>query len=465
MTDLSETVRLLAKNKRFSTIRDLFATMNAADIAAILSQQEERDLPLLFRLLSTETAAETFVEMNPDEQEVLIRGFSDTELKAVLDELFLDDAVDIIEEMPGILVPRILKAADPESRKLINELLKYPEDSAGSIMTPEFVSLSPNTTASEAIGEIRRTGLDKETINICYVVRADRTLLGSVSIRRILLAEPDMRVGELADTNVITCETTDDQETVAKMLSKYDLIALPVLDHEKRIVGIVTVDDAIDVLQEENTEDIEKMAAITPSDRPYLETGVTSLFWHRIPWLLLLMLTSTMTELVINLFTDKLNLFGAIAGAMLIACIPMLMDTGGNAGGQSSATVIRGLSLGEIEFSDFFRVIGKELIVAAMSGLALAIINFAKMLLVNVLVYHYAGPDLSIYLIASLTISLAILLTILVAKFAGSMLPMLAKKIGFDPAVMAAPFITTMIDVASLLLLFGLANLILMHVR
>ena len=465
MTDLSETVRLLAKNKRFSTIRDLFATMNAADIAAILSQQEERDLPLLFRLLSTETAAETFVEMNPDEQEVLIRGFSDTELKAVLDELFLDDAVDIIEEMPGILVPRILKAADPESRKLINELLKYPEDSAGSIMTPEFVSLSPNTTASEAIGEIRRTGLDKETINICYVVRADRTLLGSVSIRRILLAEPDMRVGELADTNVITCETTDDQETVAKMLSKYDLIALPVLDHEKRIVGIVTVDDAIDVLQEENTEDIEKMAAITPSDRPYLDTAVTNLFLHRIPWLLLLMLTSTMTELVINLFTDKLNLFGAIAGAMLIACIPMLMDTGGNAGGQSSATVIRGLSLGEIEFSDFFRVIGKELIVAAMSGLALAIINFAKMLLVNVLVYHYAGPDLSIYLIASLTISLAILLTILVAKFAGSMLPMLAKKIGFDPAVMAAPFITTMIDVASLLLLFGLANLILMHVR
>ena len=465
MTDLCETVRTLAQNKRFSTIRDLFATMNAADIAPILSEQKESDLPLLFRVLSTETAAETFVEMNPEEQEVLIRGFSDTELKAVLDELFLDDAVDIIEEMPGILVPRILKAADPESRKLINELLKYPEDSAGSIMTPEFVSLGPTLTAEEAIEEIRRTGLDKETINICYVVRADRTLLGSVSIRRILLSDPDDRVGEIAETNVITCETTDDQETVAQMLSKYDLIALPVLDHEKRIVGIVTVDDALDVLQEENTEDIEKMAAITPSDRPYLDTAVTNLFLHRIPWLLLLMLTSTMTELVINLFTDKLNLFGAIAGAMLIACIPMLMDTGGNAGGQSSATVIRGLSLGEIEFSDFFRVIGKELIVAVLSGASLAIINFAKMLLVNVLVYHYAGPELSVYLIASLTISLAILLTIVVAKFAGSMLPMLAKKIGFDPAVMAAPFITTMIDVASLLLLFGLANLILIHIR
>ena len=465
MTDLCETVRTLAQNKRFSTIRDLFATMNAADIAPILSEQKESDLPLLFRLLSTETAAETFVEMNPDEQEVLIRGFSDTELKAVLDELFLDDAVDIIEEMPGILVPRILKAADPESRKLINELLKYPEDSAGSIMTPEFVSLSPQLTVEEAINEIRSTGLDKETINICYAVRADRTLLGSVSIRRILLSDPDDRIGDIVDTNVVTCETTDDQETVAKMLSKYDLIALPVLDHEKRIVGIVTVDDALDVLQEENTEDIEKMAAITPSDRPYLETTVPSLFLHRIPWLLLLMLTSTMTELVINLFTEKLNLFGAIAGAMLIACIPMLMDTGGNAGGQSSATVIRGLSLGEIEFSDFFRVIGKELIVAGMSGAALSIINFAKMLLVNVIVYHYAGEELAVYLIASLTISLAILLTIVVAKFAGSMLPMLARKIGFDPAVMAAPFITTMIDVASLLLLFGLANVILIHVR
>jgi len=465
MTDLTETVRALLSNKRFATIRDLFATMNAADIAPILSDQKESDLPLLFRLLSTETAAETFVEMNPDEQEMLIRGFSDTELKAVLSELYLDDAVDIIEEMPGILVPRILKAADPESRKLINELLKYPEDSAGSIMTPEFVSLSPNETVEEAIDEIRRTGLDKETINVCYVARADRTLLGSVSIRRILLSEADDRIGDIADTNVIACETTDDQETVAQMLSKYDLIALPVVDHEKRIVGIVTVDDALDVLQEENTEDIEKMAAITPSDRPYLETSVPSIFLHRIPWLLLLMLTSTMTELIINLFTDKLNLFGAIAGAMLIACIPMLMDTGGNAGGQSSATIIRGLSLGEIEFSDFFRVIGKELTVALMSGAVLAVINFVKMVLVNVVLYHYIGQDLAVYLIASITISLAILLTIVVAKFAGCTLPMLAKKIGFDPAVMAAPFITTMIDVTSLLLLFALANIILMHVR
>jgi len=465
MTDLVETVRTLAENKRFSTIRDLFSTMNAADIAPILSEQKESDLPLLFRVLSTETAAETFVEMNPDEQEVLIRGFSDTELKAVLDELYLDDAVDIIEEMPGILVPRILKAADPESRKLINELLKYPEDSAGSIMTPEFVSLSPNLTVNEAISEIRRTGTDKETINICYVVRADRTLFGSISIRHILLADPDARISEVADTHVISCETTDDQETVAKMLQKYDLIALPVLDHEKRIVGIVTVDDALDVLTEENTEDIEKMAAITPSDRPYLDTAVASIFLHRIPWLLLLMLTSTLTELVINLFTEKLSYFGTIAGAMLIACIPMLMDTGGNAGGQSSATVIRGLSLGEIEFSDFFRVIGKELVVAAMSGAVLAVLNFGKLMFVNLILYHYAGPDLTTYIIASITISLAIFLTILVAKFSGSMLPMLAKKIGFDPAVMAAPFITTMIDVASLLLLFGLANVILMSLK
>ena len=465
MTDLTETVRTLVSNKRFSTIRDLFRTMNAADIAQILGDQKESDLPLLFRLLSTETAAETFVEMSSAEQELLIRGFSDTELKAVLDELYLDDAVDIIEEMPGILVPRILKAADPESRTLINELLKYPADSAGSIMTPEFVSLAPQQTVEEAIAQIRQTGLDKETINVCYVVRADRTLLGAVTIRRILLSEPDERVGDIADTNVIACATTDDQETVAKMLTRYDLIALPVLDLEKRIVGIVTIDDAIDVLQEENTEDIEKMAAITPSDRPYLETGVPSLFLHRIPWLLLLMITSTLTELIISRFTERLSLFGPLAGAMLIACIPMLMDTGGNAGGQSSATVIRGISLGEIEFSDFFRVIGKELTVAAMSGAVLAVLNFAKMMLVNVALYRYVGAELHVYLIASITISLAILLTILVAKFAGSMLPMLAKKIGFDPAVMAAPFITTMIDVTSLLLLFGLANLILMHVR
>ncbi len=464
MTDLTETIRTLVSNKRFATIRDLFATMNAADIAPILSDQKESDLPLLFRLLSTETAAEVFVEMNPDEQELLIRAFSDTELKAVLSELFLDDAVDIIEEMPGMLVPRILKAADPESRKLINELLQYPEDSAGSIMTPEFVSLSPNETVEEAISEIRRTGLDKETINICYVTRVDHTLLGTVSIRRILLSEPDDRIGDIAETNVIACETTDDQETVAQMLSKYDLIALPVIDHEKRIVGIVTVDDAIDVLQEENTEDIEKMAAITPSDRPYLETSVPSIFLHRIPWLLLLMLTSTMTELIINQFTDKLSFFGPVAGAMLIACIPMLMDTGGNAGGQSSATVIRGLSLGEIEFSDFFRVIGKELTVSAMSGAALGIINFIKMILVNLVLYHYQGHELTVYLVASLTISLAIFLTIVVAKFSGSMLPMVAKKIGFDPAVMAAPLITTMIDVTSLLLLFGLANLILARI-
>ena len=464
MTDLTETVRSLVTNKRFATIRDLFATMNAADIAPILSEQKESDLPLLFRLLSTETAAETFVEMNPEEQEMLIRSFSDTELKAVLDELYLDDAVDIIEEMPGILVPRILKAADPDSRKLINELLQYPDDSAGSIMTPEFVSLSPQETVEQAIEEIRKTGQDKETINICYVARADHTLIGSVTIRRILLSDPEDRIGDICDTNTVSCQTTDDQEEVAQLLSKYDLIAIPVVDNEKRIVGIVTIDDAVDVLSEENTEDIQKMAAITPSDRPYLETPVTNLFLHRIPWLLLLMLTSTMTELIINMFTDKMNVFGALAGAMLSACIPMLMDTGGNAGGQSSATVIRGISLGEIEFSDFFQVIGKELSVAAMSGTALGLLNFIKMLVVNAVLYHYEGEELHIYLIASLTISITILLTILVAKFSGSMLPMVAKKIGFDPAVMAAPFITTMIDVASLLLLYAMANVILLRI-
>ena len=435
--------------------------MNAADIAVLFDDLQKSMIPLLFRLLPKELAADTFVEMETDQQQMLIKGLSDSELKEVIDELYIDDAVDIVEEMPANVVKRILMQADPDTRKMINELLQYPEDSAGSIMTTEFVELRPHLTVEDAIKAIRRTGVDKETINICYVTRADRTLYGFITIRRLILAQPDMLIGDLADTNVLYCSTMDDQETVAQMLHKYDLIALPVVDGEKRLVGIVTIDDAIDVLQDEVTEDIEKMAAMTPSDKPYLKTSNISLFLHRIPWLGALMLAATFTELIINYYTQRLEMFGEVAGAMLLACIPMLMGTGGNSGSQASVTVIRGLSLSEITFGDTLKVVWKEFRVALLCGGALAIVNFGKMLLMNVLVYHYEGPAYHAYVLASASICLAIVATVFAAKLIGCTLPILAKRIGFDPAVMAGPLITTIVDVTTLLLLFGIAQIIL----
>ena len=435
--------------------------MNAADIAVLFDDLQKSMIPLLFRLLPKELAADTFVEMETDQQQMLIKGLSDSELKEVIDELYIDDAVDIVEEMPANVVKRILMQADPDTRKMINELLQYPEDSAGSIMTTEFVELRPHLTVEDAIKAIRRTGVDKETINICYVTRADRTLYGFITIRRLILAQPDMLIGDLADTNVLYCSTMDDQETVAQMLHKYDLIALPVVDGEKRLVGIVTIDDAIDVLQDEVTEDIEKMAAMTPSDKPYLKTSNFSLFLHRIPWLGALMLAATFTELIINYYTQRLEMFGEVAGAMLLACIPMLMGTGGNSGSQASVTVIRGLSLSEITFGDTLKVVWKEFRVALLCGGALAIVNFGKMLLMNGLVYHYEGPAYHAYVLASASICLAIVATVFAAKLIGCTLPILAKRIGFDPAVMAGPLITTIVDVTTLLLLFGIAQIIL----
>ena len=446
------------ESKKYATIRDILVTMNAADIAVLFDDIESPLIPLLFRLLPKELAADTFVEMESDQQQMLIKGFSDSELKEVVDELYIDDAVDIVEEMPANVVKRILMQADPDTRKMINELLQYPDDSAGSIMTTEFVELRPHLTVEDAIKAIRRTGVDKETINICYVTRPDRTLYGYITIRRLIIAQPDVLIGDLADTNVLYCSTMDDQETVAKMLQKYDLIALPVVDGEKRLVGIVTIDDAIDVLQDEVTEDIEKMAAMTPSDKPYLKTSNYSLFLHRVPWLAALMLAATFTELIINYYTQRLEMFGEIVGAMLLACIPMLMGTGGNSGSQASVTIIRGLSLGEIDFSDTLKVIWKELRVSLLCGTALGAANFGKMLLMNVLVYHYEGPQYHSYFLACVSICLAIVFTVLVAKLIGSTLPIAAKRIGFDPAVMAGPLITTIVDVTTLLLLFGIAR-------
>ena len=459
MANLATAITSLIESKKYGTLRDILVTMNAADIAALFEDLEPEMLPRLFRLLPKELAADTFVEMESDSQEMLIKGFSDSELKEVIDELYIDDAVDIVEEMPANVVKRILAQADPDTRKLINELLKYPDDSAGSIMTTEYVELRPNFTVEDAIKTIRRTGIDKETINICYVTRADRTLYGFVTIRRLILSQPDVLIGDLAETNVISCKTLDDQETVAQTLSKYDLIALPVVDGENRLVGIVTVDDAIDVLQEEATEDIEKMAAITPSDKPYLKTGVLSLYIHRIPWLCILMVAAIFTELVINHFSNLMSVqFQSFISAMLLACIPMLMDTGGNAGNQASVTIIRGISLGEIEFRDLPRVIFKEWRISLLAGATLAVVNFGKMMMMYAITYHNNfNNQFQPYLLIAVTVSIALMCTVFLAKFIGCSLPILAKKIGFDPAVMAGPFITTIVDVTSLLILFGLA--------
>ena len=441
---LEITIRTLLENKRYSTIKDILITLNAADIAAIFAELEPEILPLLFRLLPKELAAETFVEMDPDQQQLLITRFSDTELKEVIDELYIDDAVDLVEEMPANVVKRILFQADPETRKLINELLKYPEDSAGSIMTTEFVELGMSYTVEDAIKTIRRTGLEKETINDCFVTGPGRSLEGIISIRTLILSQDDDLVSDLMDTNVVSVNTMDDQETVAQKFKKYDLTSMPVVDGENRLVGMVTVDDAMDVMEEEATEDIEKMAAITPSDKPYLKTGVWEIFRHRIPWMMLLMVSATFTGLITSSSEKALA-----AQLVLTAYIPMLMDTGGNSGSQASVTIIRGLSLNEIHFKDIFTVIWKEVRVAVLCGISLSAVSFLKLMFLD-----------RVGVLVSLAVSLTLMLTVTIAKFIGCTLPMLAKKLGFDPAVMASPFITTVVDALSLLTFFSIAKAI-----
>ncbi len=442
---LGETLSLLIEGKKYAAARDVLETMHPADIAAMLEDTKSEIIPLLFRLLPKELAAETFVEMDEDQQQLLIQSFSDSELKEVVDELYMDDAADLVGEMPANVVMRILRQADPEMRHMINEILKYPEDSAGSIMTTEYVSLRPEMTVEDAIKRIRRTGIDKETINTCYVTNDNRQLLGIVTVRALLLNDEDEIMADIMTDDVIKALTTEDRETVAMNFSKYDLSAMPVVDEENRLVGIVTVDDVIDVMQEETTEDIEKMAAITPLDKPYLKTAVTDTYKSRIPWLLILMISATFTGLIITKFETALATQIALA-----ACIPMLMDTGGNAGSQASVTVIRGMSIGEIEFSDILRVIWKEIRVAALCGITLAAANFVKLLVVE---------RVGIMVAAVVCITLAIV--VLVAKIVGCTLPMVASKIGFDPAVMASPFITTIVDAISLFIYFEIATALL----
>ncbi len=449
MASLADTFSVLLKQKKYAAIRDVLVTMNAADIESIFEDLPSETLPFFFRLLPKELAAETFVEMDPEEQEMLIKGFSDSELREVLNELYADDAADLVEEMPANVVKRILKQADPDLRAAINELLKYPEDSAGSIMTTEMVTLRPLMTVAEAIKRIRRVGFDKETVYNCYITDDARHLIGTITIRALILAEEDSLVRDLMNTNVISVNTLEDQEATAEALAKYDFTALPVVDGENRLVGIVTVDDAIDVIKEEATEDIERMAAILPSDKPYLRTAAWDIWSKRIPWLLLLMISATFTSMILSTFESAL----AAQGALLLF-IPMLMDTGGNSGSQASVTVIRGLSLGEVEPADVLAVIWKETRVSLLCGVSLAVVCFGKVILVDRMLMH--NPEVTVTV--ALVVCLTMILTILVAKLIGCSLPLLAKKIGLDPAVCASPFITTIVDALSLLIYFAIAS-------
>ena len=442
----------MLEEKKYATLRDILITMNPADIAALFSSTEENKIPLLFRLLPKELAAETFVEMEPEAQELLIRGFSDNELKEVLSELYADDMADIVEEMPANVVKRILKNADPEMRNTINQLLRYPENSAGSIMTTEYVTLRPQMTVEESILRIRRQGVDKETIYTCYVTEG-RKLIGLVTVKDLLLAEDDETpVEQIMLTNLISVTTHTDQEEVAKMFSHYNFLALPVVDGDNRLVGIVTFDDAMDVIEEEATEDMEIMGGMLPSEKTYLRSTPFDLFKNRIPWLMLLMVSATFTGLIMTAFE------GALAAQIaLSAFIPMLMGTGGNSGSQSSVTIIRALSLEEVDFKDIGRVLWKETCTALLCGITLAVVCFGKIWLIDKLLF--ANPNIT--LMVDLVVCLALCVTVVLAKIVGCLLPIAAKAVKLDPAVMASPFITTIVDALSLLVYFLFAQALL----
>jgi len=442
--EIVEQITELMANRDFSALRRLFVDMEPADVASVFAEVEEETVPVLFRLLPKDLAADCFVEMDSDVQKSLIEDFSDKELTEVVEDLFLDDTVDIIEEMPANVVKRILANTNPETRTLINQLLNYPKDSAGSIMTTEFVELRARMTVEDAYDRIRATGLDKETVYTCYVTDDSRHLVGITTVKDMILAGFEAYIGDIMVTAIISANTLTDKEEVAHTLDKYDFLALPVVDNENRLVGIVTVDDAIDVIRDEDTEDIEIMAAMSPSDKPYLRTSVFEIWKNRISWLLLLMVSATFTSRILLHFEDALA-----AQAALVAFIPMIMDTGGNAGGQASATVIRGLSLGDIEMGDVIRVIWKEIRVAFLCGISLAFVNFFKVMYID-------GVGATVAFAVCITLALAVV----IAKIVGSTLPIVAKRIGFDPAVMASPFITTIVDALALLVYFKVATVI-----
>ncbi|MBQ9928576.1 MAG: magnesium transporter [Lachnospiraceae bacterium] len=441
----AEVIRELLETKQYTSLRQKIADMNTADIAAVMEEMEEEELLKIFRILPKSMAADVFSYLEVDSQQYIITRLSEREAGNIIDNLMADDATDLLEEMPANVVKKLLASASAETRRDINHLLQYPEDSAGSIMTVEYVDLKENMTVEDAIARIRQVGLDSETINICYVLDSTRKLLGTVALRYLLISPSDAVIGEIMHENVVYVNTLMDQEEVARQFQKYDFIAMPVVDNEERLVGIITVDDIVDILQEEATEDIEMMAAMMPSDKPYMKMGIFEIAKQRMPWLLLLMISATLTGSVLTKFENAL-----LAYSVLLAYIPMLMGTGGNAGGQTSVTIIRGLSLNEIEFEDAFRVIWKEIRIAVVCGVILAGANFLKLLW-----FDKVG-----FLVAAV-VCLTLIIVVLLAKVVGCVLPILAKKIGFDPAVMASPFITTILDVLSLLVYFQMASVLL----
>ena len=435
----------LLETKQYTNLRQYLAEMNHADIAVLMEELPKEEMLKTFRILPKDMAADVFSYLEVESQQFIVNSLSDKEAANIIDNLMADDAADFLEEMPANVVTKLLEHAKPDTRRDINQLLRYPEDSAGSIMTVEYIDFKENITVAEAIEHIRRVGLDSETINICYVLDSHRTLVGTVALRYLLLSQPEERIGDIMHEHVISLHTLMDQEEVTHQFQKYDFTAMPVVDNENRLVGIITVDDVVDIMEEEATEDMEKMAAIVPSDKPYMKTGVWETYKKRIPWLLLLMISATFTGKIISSFEDALS-----ACVILTAYIPMLMDTGGNAGGQASVTIIRGLSLNEIEFRDMFRIIWKEVRVAVVCGITLAVANFAKLLLMD---------HMSVMVAA--VICLTLVATVFIAKIVGCTLPMFAKKAGLDPAVMASPFITTIVDALSLMIYFQFATRIL----
>ena len=457
LDELVKKVIELIEDKKYVLVKKEFADMNEADIAEVLEELQE-ELPTqefirVFRLLPKDIAADVFAHLPVEIEQYIINSLTDKETPNIIENMFADDAADLMEEMPASVVRRILALASDETRNDINHLLKYPEDSAGSIMTVEFADLKENITVKQALERIRKIGIDKETINTCYVLDLQRHLVGSVTLRTLLLGNPDAIVSDIMDENVITVSTLDDQETVARQFQKYDFMAMPVVDSENRLVGIITVDDILEIIEEEATEDMEKMAAILPSDKSYFRTGIFETFKSRIPWLLILMISATITGTIIDSFEAKL---AGITG--LVAFIPMLMDTGGNSGGQASVTIIRAISLNEVEFKDIFRVIWKEIRVAVLCGLTLAVVNFIRVLIMNALgtgITHEA-------IMVNITVCITLCITVMCAKLVGCMLPILANQLGFDPAVMASPFITTIVDAISLVLFLKIATFMLM---
>ncbi len=448
MLEIIEKLTELLSQRNFREIKKIVNDEKPQDTALLLEQLPEKEMPIVFRLLTKENAAETFVEMSSDSQELLINSFSDAELKAVFDEMFVDDAVDVIEEMPASVVKRIINQSDAVTRAQINEILKYPKDSAGTIMTVEYVSLRKNWTVKECFDRIRKVAVDKETIYNCYVTDDKRKLIGTITVKELLLNEYETKIDGIMETDVLSVETNDDKEHVAQVMSKYDLSAIPVVDTENRMVGIITVDDVLDVMEDEATEDISLMAAVTPADDPYLEQSVWTIWKSRIPWLLILMISATFTGLIINTYEARLNQISTL----LFACVPMLMDTGGNAGSQASVTVIRGLALDEVHPKDIFRVLWKEFRVSMMLALVLSVACFGKLLLIDNLLfgYNYTWQ-------LCLTVSLSLFCTVVIAKLIGCVMPLLAKTLRLDPAVVASPVITTIVDALSLMVFCAIA--------